>query len=282
MKRTVFILLFASTLPVAARGATPGRAGPTDRTHAPSARAAALGRLGEAVARGDGSAVMKLVRALRRDLSPEVRAQAARALGRARGCGILKEVLADALHDSNARVRREAGLAARRVGCSLPNLPELPAPVEKETRTTGTPWRTGFLVRVPACVSRCDGTIPTFGWELGYRFFAFGLRYGIRDGAHFLYPDLRFFHDIPLTPRVIVTPFFGISPSYAHAEDLDIFELVLRPGLRLAYAVTPLSVIFVEPFALDIGVARAVSGGLLPDRGTTVRYSIGFGVQRRF
>ncbi|MBM4396390.1 MAG: hypothetical protein FJ087_11930 [Deltaproteobacteria bacterium] len=144
----------------------------------------------------------------------------------------------------------------------------------------------GGYARIVKCVENCqEGSLFTFGGELGGGFSALGIRYGFKDDVHHLIPDLRFFYDFGLPFNLEVTPMLEFSPALAfHPGDAKSIELVLRPGVRVGWSPVSFVAIFVEPILWDISVWSKTWGSGFSRTSTTVaqRYNFGFGAQFRF
>jgi len=146
-------------------------------------------------------------------------------------------------------------------------------------------WMLGLLMRPVFCLSNCSGTMFSFGFELGYKLLALGFRYAYSSGGSFLFPDLRFFYDIPILGQVLfLTPFFEVSPMAAFGGGATIFQLILRPGARLTARLGERSYFFFEPLAFDLGVYTSASGsrGSASSTAFVLRYDLGFGFGMRF
>jgi len=149
----------------------------------------------------------------------------------------------------------------------------------------------GVELRPMFCMHNCRGTgVVTYGPDFGYKYIGAGFRYGYSDHTHWLIPDLRVMYPIVLGRRFAIEPLLEISPIYwmkTSGGTVKVFQLVLRPGLRIRFQVTPEFNIYLEPVLLDFVVhswiwrSGKASGGL-PSNGFAMSYEFGFGLQYRF
>jgi hypothetical protein len=177
------------------------------------------------------------------------------------------------------------GVRARVEAAPLPSGPLAPPPPPAAPPPTGPPRSgVGLLLRPVFCLSKCEGNFFTFGPEIHGKYAGFALRYGRDSGTNILYPDIRFHYEVRLLRQLGITPFLEITPAYQGGSGVHLFELILRPGVRLAFAPIPELLVFLEPFALDLAFFRYVStpGGDGTNTDFVVRYSLGFGAQYRY
>jgi len=148
------------------------------------------------------------------------------------------------------------------------------------------PGYVGLLVRPAFCLDNCAGdAIISFGVEAGYKYIGFGLRYAYKNKFHNLIPDLRGFYDIQLVRNLVLTPLVEFSPMFAFGSHSKSMELIIRPGVRIAYSPMPYMMLFLEPLLIDLGFYRK---GWVDGQGSSsawkliTRYGIGLGIQTRF
>jgi hypothetical protein len=150
----------------------------------------------------------------------------------------------------------------------------------------------GFVLRPQVCVSKCEGTLTTFGAEVGHRPVAFAFRYGYGGGGNNLMLDVRLFWDfavhrmLKLTPLLEATTAFGLGSE--SGTSLKILQVLLRPGFRVIFSPIPRLGVYLEPFGLDLAV-RTWSWTNRPDDARSdvsskvvIRYTMGAGMQYWF
>ena len=154
---------------------------------------------------------------------------------------------------------------------------------EEEADATMPLGYIGLIARPMICAVKCEGVLMSFGPELGYYFLGGALRFAIKDGGTVVSPDVRLYYEFG-SEIVNVAPAFELSPTFASADGLKVFQLVVRPSLRIAFAPTEGLAVFVEPVALDLGVYTHASSGRqsATSEDVVVRYDLAFGAQYRF
>jgi hypothetical protein len=169
------------------------------------------------------------------------------------------------------------------------------SPLEADSNTKSN--AVGFIFRPDICMSNCSVTIVTFGVETVHKMFAFAFRYGYKDNAHYFYPDLRFFWDIPIIPRLFVTPLGEFTPMFGYFNtsfyDASYSSFFIHPqlrtGVRVRYDILPNFAVFLEPMLLEFTPYRgAVAWGTGMDSEWSdswkfvVNYAFSTGVQFRY
>ncbi len=142
----------------------------------------------------------------------------------------------------------------------------------------------GFGIKPMLNLKDAGTHVVTFGIDGGYKWFGFGLRYGYSSNVHYLIPELRFQIPMHLGRRLYFIPFTDISPMLMFSSGSTGLQMVVRPGVRFTLQINPNFGVYIEPFALGIGVHTWYwSDSVDADSSTTVlRYTLGFGFEYRF